>query len=187
MEFWFILFGSVALIILFPFIRCFFKRLVCATKIKRMCQRKNFVTHPTHPLWFLGNKKAKNCDLYIETPTQMFSIKLFGAPRRLSILTIKENGNYFFRSYIVLVSYGAGFHIPFDGREKKMPRFDFRYKYQDMWYEKDTQDILLANPAPMEFRYQPNHGAESIVCVGDTVGGMEIFSLQHLLKVLESI
>ena len=187
MEFGLILGGIVVLVLLFPLIRCLFKRVVCATKIKRMCQRKNFVTHPTHPLWFLGGNKALNCDLYIETPTQVLAIKLFRAPRRLSILTLKENDNYFFRSYIVLVSYGAGFHIPFDGREKKMPRFDFRYKYQDMWYEKDTQDILLANPAPMEFRYQPNHGAESIVCVGDTVGGMEIFSLQHLLKVLESI
>lgn len=187
MEFWFVLIDIVALVIFFPFIRCFFKRLVCATKIKRICQRKNFVTHPTHPLWFLGNKKAKNCDLYIETPTQMFSIKLFDAPRRLSILTIKENGNYFFRSYIVLVSYGAGFHIPLDGRERKMPSFDFRFQYKDAWNEKSIRNILLVNPAPMEFRYQPRHGAESIVCVGDTVGGMEIFSLQHLLKVLESI
>ena len=187
MKFWFVLFGIVALVILFPFIRCFFKRLVCGIKIKRMCQRKNLVAHPAHPLWFLGSRGTKNCDIYIETPTQVLAIKLFGAPRRLSILTFKENGNYFFRSYIVLISYGAGFHIPLDGRERKMPSFDFRFQYKDAWDEKDTQDILLANPAPMEFRYQPNHGAESIVCVGDTVGGMEIFSLQHLLKVLESI
>lgn len=187
MNFWLVLLGIIAFVILFPFIRCLFKRLICVAKIKRMCKRKSLVAHPTHPLWLLGSKNAKKCDLYIETPTQVFAIKLFGAPRRLSILTIKENGNYFFRSYIVLVSYGAGFHIPFDGREKKMPRFDFRYKYQDMWYEKDTQDILLANPAPVEFRYQPNHGAESIVCVGDTVNNMELSSLQHFLKELESI
>ena len=187
MKFWFVLFGIVALVILFPFIRCFFKRLVCAIKIKRMCQRKNLVAHPAHPLWFLGSKITKSCDLYIETPTQVLAIKLFGAPRRLSILTLKENGDYFFKNHIVLISYGAGFHIPLDYRERKMPSFDFRFQYKDAWDEKDTQDILLANPAPMEFRYQPNHGAESIVCVGDTVGGMEIFSLQHLLKVLESI
>ena len=187
MEFWLILVGIVVLVLLFPLIRCLFKRVVCATKIKRMCQRKNFVTHPTHPLWFLGSKKAKNCDLYIETPTQMFSIKLFGAPRRLSILTIKENGNYFFRSYIILVSYGAGFHVPLDGREKKMPKFDFRHQCKKEWQDEKVRNILLANPVPMEFRFQPNHGAESIVCVGDTVNNMELSSLQHFLKELESI
>ena len=68
-----------------------------------------------------------------------------------------------------------------------MPRFDFRYKYQDMWHEKDTQDILLANPAPMEFRYQPNHGAESIVCVGDTINDTELSSLEYFLKELEGV
>ncbi len=187
MKFWFVLSGIVALIVLFPFIRCFFKRLICAAKIKRMCQRKNLATHPMHPLWFLGSKKTKNCDLYIETPTQVLSVKLFGAPRRLSILTLKENGNYFFRSYIVLVSYGAGFHVPFDGRERAMPSFDFRYQYKEAWDGKDIRNILLTNPAPMEFRYQPRHGGENIVCVGDTVNGMQLYSLQHLLRELESV
>lgn len=187
MEFWFVLFGIVALVILFPFIRCFFKRLVCAMKIKRMCRRKNLVVHPTHPLWFLGSKHTKKCDLYIETPTQVLAIKLFGAPRRLSILTLKEDGNYFFRSYIVLISYGAGFHIPVDGRERVMPSFDFRFQYKDAWSNKSTRDILLANPTPMEFRYQPHHGSDRIVCVGDTVNGMELASLQYLLKELEGV
>lgn len=186
MEFWFVLFGIVALVILFPFIRCFFKRLICAVKIKRMCRRKNLVVHPTHPLWFLGSKHTKNCDLYIETPTQVFAIKLFGAPRRLSVLTFKEVGSYLFKHYIVLISYGAGFHVPLYGCEKTMPRFDFRYKYQGAWSEKNTRNILLVNPAPMEFRYQPLHGSDCIVCVGDTVNGMELASLQYLLGKLEN-
>ena len=186
MEVWFVLIGIVALVILFPFIRCFFKRLVCAVKIKRICKRKNLVVHPTHILWFLGSKRGKNCDFYIETPTQVLAIKLFGAPRRLSILTFKENGNYFFRSYVALLSYGAGFHIPIDGREKKMPNFDFRYQCEKDWYEKKTRNVLLANPTPMEFRYQPLHGAESIISVGEVVNGMQIYSLQHLLKELEN-
>ena len=186
MDFLFVLSGIVALIVLFPFIRCFFKRLICAVKINRMCRRKNLVVHPTHPLWFLGSKHTKNCDLYIETPTQVFAIKLFGAPRRLSTLTLKENGNYFFKSYIVLISYGAGFHIPVDGRERVMPNFDFRFQYKDAWSNKSTRDILLANPTPMEFRYQPLHGSDCIVCVGDTVNGMELASLQYLLGKLEN-
>ena len=155
-------------------------------KIKRMCRRKNLVAHPTHPFWFLGSRGTKNCDLYIETPTQVFAIKLFDAPRRLSILTLKENGKYFFKSYIVLISYGAGFHIPVDGRKRVMPRFDFRFQYKDAWSNKSTRDILLANPAPMEFRYQPLHGSDCIVCVGDTVNGMELASLQYLLEKLEN-
>ena len=187
MDFLFVFIVVVAVISLFPYIRCFFKRLICAVKIKRMCQRKNLVVHQTHPLWFLGSGRAQNCDLYIETPTQVLSIKLFGTPRRLSILTFKENGNYFFRSYIVLISYGAGFHVPFDSRDRKLPKFDFRYKYQTAWNEKSTRNILLTNPAPMEFRYQPNHGSDNIVCVGDTIRGMKLSSLQHLLKTLEDI
>ena len=187
MNFWLVLLGIIAFVILFPFIRCLFKRLICVAKIKRMCQRKSLVAHPTHPLWLLGSKNAKKCDLYIETPTQVFAIKLFGAPRRLSILTFKEDCHYFFRSYIALISYGAGFHIPLDSREKKIPSFDFRYKYKNTWDEKTVRKILLVNPTPMEFHYQPRHGQERIVCAGDTINGMEIASLQCFLKELEGV
>ena len=80
MEFWYAVIGIVAIIVFFPYIRCFFKRLKCANKIKRLCRNKNYKIHPTHPLWFLGSKHAKKCDLYIETANEVFSIKLFGMP-----------------------------------------------------------------------------------------------------------
>ena len=102
MDFWYVLIGAVAFVAFFPYIRCFFKRLKCAGKIKRLCQSKGYKIHATHPLWFLGSKHAKECDLYIETANEVFAIKLFGMPRRLSILVLKENREYFIRSFIAL-------------------------------------------------------------------------------------
>ena len=133
MEFWYALIGIVAVIALFPYIRCFFKRLKCAYKIKRLCRSKNYKIHVTHPLWFLGSKHAKKCDLYIETANEVFAVKLFGMPRRLSILILKENGEYFIRSFIALISYGGGIRFPINGKPKPMPAYNFRYKYRDEW------------------------------------------------------
>jgi len=187
MEFWYVLIGIAAFIVLFPYIRCFFKRLFCVGKIKRVCRHKGYIMHATHWLWFLGGKHAKKCDLYIETANEVFAIKLFGMPRRLSILILKENGEYFIRSYIVLLSKFAGTHFPvFDRKPKPMPIYDFRYRYKNEWEIKTPRRILLVDPVSMEVRRQPQHGSEVIVGVGDIVNGMEIDSLPRLLGDLES-
>lgn len=186
MEFWYALIGIAAVIALFPYIRCFFKRLKCANKIKRLCRNKNYKIHATHPLWFLGSKHTKKCDFYIETANEVFAVKLFGMPRRLSILILKENGEYFIRSFIALISYGGGIRFPINGKPKPLPVYDFRYKYRDEWEIKTPRRVLLVNPVSMEFKRQPQHDSEVIVGAGDIVNGMEIYSLSRFLGYLES-
>ena len=116
----------------------------------------------------------------------MFAVKLFGMPRRLSILILKENGEYFIRSFIALISYGGGIRFPINGKPKPMPAYNFRYKYRDEWEIKTPRRVLLVNPVSMEFKRQPHHGGEITVGAGEIVNGMEIDSLPRLLGDLES-
>jgi hypothetical protein len=186
MDFWYALIGIIAFIVLFPYIRCVFKRLTCMGKIKKLCRRKGYQTHETHPFWFLGNKHQKKCDLYIETANEVFAIKLFGMPRRRTVLLFKQNGEYFIRSFIAFASYGSVMRFPMNGNPKAMPAYDFRYKYKDDWEIKTPRHILLVNPVSMEFRHQSQNGHETIVGAGELVNGMEIHSLPRLLGELES-
>ena len=186
MEFWYMLIGFVTLVVLYPYIRCLLKRLTCQRKIKKICRKKGYRLYATHLLWFLGNKHSKKCDLYIETDNEVFAVKLFSMPRRLSVLVMKENGYYFVRNYIALMSYGAGIRFPIDSKPKPMPAYDFRYRYRNEWEIKTPRHILLINPVSMELKRQPHHGGEVIVGAGNIVNGMEIDSLSRLLGDLES-
>ena len=186
MEFWYALIGIIALIVFFPYIRCFFKRLKCANKIKKLCRTKGYKIYAMHLFWFFGSKHGKKCDLYIETANEVFAVKLFGMPRRLSILILKENGEYFIRSFIALISYGGGIRFPINGKPKPMPAYNFRYKYRDEWEIKTPRRVLLVNPVSMEFKRQPHHGGEVTVGAGEIVNGIEIDSLPRLLGYLES-
>jgi hypothetical protein len=186
MDFWIFILCAAVVITGFPYIRCFFKRLKCVYKIKRLCRNKNYKIHATHPLWFLGSKHTKKCDLYIETANEVFAVKLFGMPKRFSILVLKENGEYFIRNFIALISsIGQGIRFPIDSKPKPMPVYDFRYKYRDEWEIKTPHNVLLVNPVSMEVRLQPNFGSEVIVGAGDVVNGMEIQSLSRFLGELE--
>lgn len=171
---------------MFGYIRCFFKRLICRSKIKKICRKKGHKLHATHKLWFLGNKNSTKCDLYIETANTVFAIKLFGMPSRRTILIFKKNGEYFIRSFMAFISYAAPIRFPMDGKTKAMPVYDFRYKYRDEWEVKTPRHILLVNPVSMEIRCQSQQGKEVIVGAGDIVNGMEIDSLPRLLGDLES-
>ena len=176
----------VALIALCPYIRCLVKRLTCAKKIKKICREKGYSLHPTHPLWFLGGKHAKKCDLYIETPNEVFAVKLFAMLRKHTILVFKDNGEYFVRSFVAFLSWGSPVRFPMDGKPKSLPPYDFRYQYQRPWEIKTPRRILLVNPVSMEFRRQPQHGRETVVGAGEIVNGMEIDSLPRLLENLEN-
>lgn len=187
MEFWYVLIGIVALLVLFPYIRCFFKRLFCARKIKKVCHNKGYILHKTHALWFLGGKKANKCDFYIETANEVFAIKFFGMPSRLTVLIFKENREFFIRRYIVLLSKFAGARFPtFDGKCKPVPNYDFQYQYKTEWESKTPRRVLLVHPDSMEIRKLPQHGGEVIVGTGDIVNGMEIDSLSRLLEDLKN-
>ena len=179
--------GGICVLLLTPFIRLFVKRIRCMKKIKKICNKRGYKTYETHPLWFFGSKHAKKCDLYIETANEVFAIKLFGMPRRFSILVLKENGEYFIRNFIALISsIGQGIRFPIDSKPKPMPVYDFRYKYRDEWEIKTPRRVLLVNPVSMEFKRQPQHGSEVTVGAGEIVNGMEIDSLPRLLGDLES-
>lgn len=171
---------------LFPFVRLLFKRISCMAKIKKLCVKKNYHLHPTHLFWFFGSKHIRKCDLYIETDNQVFAVKLFGMPRRRTILVFQENGKYIIRSFIAFAPYGSAIQYPIDSKSKHLPQYDFRHKYRDEWEVKTPRRVLLVNPVSMEFKRQPHHGSEVIVGAGDIVNGMEIDSLPRLLGDLES-
>lgn len=188
MRFLLVLVGAIAFFALIPFIRCFIKRLKCAVKLKGLCRRRGYQIYPTHPLWFFGSKHGRRCDLYVETPNEVFAIKLFGIPRRLTVLVMREDGKYFIRRYLAFLSNnGLGIRFPINGKAKPMPAYDFRYRYRDEWEIKTPRHILLVNPIPMEFLRQPQNGRETSVGAGELVYGMEIDSLPRLLADLESV
>ena len=186
MYLWLTLLSLVALIALCPYVRCLIKRLICMKKIKKTCRKKGYSLHPTHPFWFFGSRYAKRCDAYVETPNEVFAIKLFAIPKRHTVLVFKENGEYFVRRFLAFLSWGSSIRFPIDGRHHPLPLYDFRYEYQRTWEIKTPRRILLVNPVSMEFRRRPSHGSETILGAGDIVNGMEIHSLSRLLGEMES-
>ncbi len=181
MEFWILLTIAAAIIVLFPYIRCFFKRLILLRKIKATCQKKGYSLFPTHFLWFLGSRHSKNCDFYMETPREVFAVKLFGMPRRRTVLVFKENGDYFIRTFFAFIGFADVVRFSNDGKPNVMHSYHFRYRYREEWETKTPRRILLVNPVSMEIRRQPQRGGEVIVGAGDIVNGMEIQSMTHLL------
>lgn len=186
MEFWIVLAAAVALLLLIPHVRWLCKRIALAVRLRRACRARQLTLHAAHSLWFLGGRRSVGCDVYIETPTQVFAVKLFGMRRRLSVLIFCEDGTYIVRRFIAMISqFGASVRFPLDARPRRLPAYDFRVGYREAWEIKTPRHILLIHPVCMEIRRRPDRSGEVILGAGDIVGGMELSTLTRLLGELE--
>lgn len=177
----FYLLGVLALIVGYPYIRCFFKRLQCFFKLKLLCEKRKYKLYGTHRFWFLGRKQNRACDFYIETSDEVYAVKLFAMLRRTSMLVFKDNGTYFIRKF------SGALWVSFfqNGKLKPLIQYAFRYKCKDEWRGKWIHNILLVNPISMDIFHQANNGYEEAVGLGDEIHGMKIYSLSRFLSRLE--
>jgi hypothetical protein len=167
----------IGLIILWAFIRCFFKRLSCWFAVRRVCRKFGF-TLQARPFWFLGSRYLKGIDFVIEAPTCTFAVKLFGCLWPLKSLILRERGEYFFRAHSAFLT--AVLDV-WDGYPHTLPAYRIPQETG-----KEVRPILLINPMPLEILLQPSSGLEHISGPGDKVFGLEIANLSHLLRIAEN-
>lgn len=172
----------VVFLYIVPALRCLFKRIGCAMKLQRLCRRTGASLQGTHALWFLGSRRSKGCDCIISTPGQVFAIKLFGVMRSGRILVFRETGEYFFRRNAAILHF---IFNAFDGAFRRLPEYDFS-EGEVIAGGRTRRDVLLLNPIPMEVRFQPHSGQESVTGPGDDLFGMELASLSHLVRIVEN-
>lgn len=183
-----VLYASAALlglILTYPFLRCFCKRLLLVRKLRYACRATGAEIYPAHRLWFLGGKRRATCDFYIVSKAQVFAVKLFGIPRRRAVLIFTERGEWRLRSFIVHTAHFSSVSFPIEGKPRKVPHYDFRHRYRTEWEGLAHRSILLVHPVAMDFHYIPDHGAEAVISAGDAVRGMVLASLPHLLLMLK--
>ena len=165
-----------------PTLRCAVKRIILAIKIKKLCKARQFRLYKGL-LWFLGGKHGVHSDVEIETSDAIYSVKLFGLPRRRRLLMLEPNGKYFIRNIILMTAFttqAAVFKI--DGKERRMPV----YQFCDRGRQKTLHKVLLVHPVTMTIHRRLSHGVELIVRNGDLINGVEIYCLSGFLEHLKN-
>lgn len=181
----FLLLGVWILWFVHPYERCLRKRIVCYEKLKRLCKSKGFSMQGNHLFWLLGSRNGKRFDLYIETPTNILGVKLFGVVHHLRTLVFVEDGTYFLRRHMGVMLWIKDETL--DGKSRKLLQYDFLCKNREMSPEKKKQGILLVNPVPVEMLQLFENGKEEILNPGDKVRDYEVFNLSGLLMKLEGL
>ncbi len=189
MNFWIFLAAAAAVILLYPYLRVTVKRIIMTVKLQKLCKKLGYTLYPTHHLWFFGDKHNNSCDLHIETPHEIYSVKLFSMKSRNAELVFKWNGKYyeyFIRNFLCFTSnIGALVQIPMEKKAKPFQAYDFNRGYKQEWYTKIHRRILLVNPVCREIRLQTKHDTEILRGSGDEVNGAQIYSLSRFLGELE--
>ena len=181
MDFWIFVLAVLGVILLFPYLRFFLKRVRLYGSLRVLCKTKNYRIHATHPLWMFGRNGRTDCDFCIETDSAVYAVKLFRTKYRSTHLIFTENGNWFIRFFSVHFAHGSHVAMPIDSKPRCMHAYNFKTNYADAWYKKIFLPVLLINPVCREVKRQNARGDEETIGSGDTVGGMFVYSLSRFL------
>ena len=178
--FWLWVVVVATVIVSVPFFRFFIKRIVLLLKLKTYCKKHKYRLLGNRFCWFLRNRVGREYDFTIETEKEILAVKLFGMFRKNTKLIVKENGEYLIRKYYAFLSSKnhPSMGILFtDSKPRPFDTFDFGIEKN----LKPKRKILLIHPTCIEVLNIPQHGKSIIVDNGDSLYGMEIYSLKSFL------
>lgn len=133
----------VLFLCLYPYFRCFIKRIALIITIKRVCNKSGFVFAPTHKCWLFGNIKSGKCDFYVVTANKVYRVKLASGMSSMHFYCFKDKNIYLFKSLKwTLISHWTSKTYK---QKSKLP-FDFNFGMRREWKEFESVDILLFHP-----------------------------------------
>lgn len=184
MEFFIVSGAVIGFLVLFPFARWFFKRIILAIKLKNACKKCGAALIPTHTFWFFGGRKGRTCDFHVVTEKEVISVKLFQMLRHSSSLHFTESGEYFCEHCIIMLfgRFGGSHSITTKTKPKVLPYYDFSFKLPDS--DKPQRKLLLINPVCSSFyiHSKKNHSGTGLADIGDKLGDVELYALKPLIR-----
>ena len=170
------------------YISFFARRCKVYFKLKRKCKEFEATLIGTHPLWFLGRRFGTSNDFYIEIHEKVFSVKLFSINSKRRALFFTENGNYFFRKYLVLIGgFGSRATFTSDSKPRQIPTYNFHNHFREEWYIKELIPVLLINPCFLDVRFQTTNLKSRSIDAGEILNDMMVMQLSDFIRQLERV
>ena len=186
MEFLLIIITVTAVIILWPYVRIFLKRLEMATEISKCCKKNGYKLIKNHSLWIFGSKNGNKCDFYVETPNNVYSVKLWGMPNYKTKLCFTQDGKYYVKGYGIWLLFGGHFVGGTSSRPRPVSNYDFRSNFREEWYIKNFIPVLLVNPVCADIMKEGKDKNLLPVVWGESVNGASIYKITRLIGELEA-
>ena len=153
---------------LIPWIRCFFKRIVMAVKLRDAAKKNGWTFRPARPLWFLAPNGGTEADCFFEGQAgrgrRVYSVKLWASLfrmqnayfigedpqtvryKRIVPLAGRFGGKYGWELNEIAEGTGGGISMVTESREKKRLPVDYRTGAEN---GEDVFPVLLFCPAPL--------------------------------------
>lgn len=175
-----ILWVSVVLIafLSLPYVVMLVKRVLFARQLACLCRRCGYSFEVTSPLWFLSGIRATRPAFYVETPSTVYSVKLFGTVFRHHFINFIDAGHYLVCNIAPIMV----FLTPAPPKRRTKPPCDFRYLWRERYSGKVFEPILLMFPVPATVS-----SGGRLIGNGDFVHEGRFYTKSAFLKMLGSM
>ena len=186
MEFLFIALAVVFVIALCPYVRMLCKRISMAAALTRCCKKNNYNLIKNSILWFLGGKNGSKCDFYVETPNNVYAVKLWGMRGYNTKLCFTKDGKYYIKGYGMWLLFGGSFIGGSVSRRRSVNGYDFRSNFREEWYVKRFTPVLLVNPVCADIMKEGKDERLLPVVWGEDVNGASVYKITRFIGELEA-
>ena len=140
-----LLIASISVFIFLPYIRYIAKRIIFYVKLKTICRKKGYSVHSRSAFSLFAGMRGKCSDLYIHTPSSVFSVKFGGAFSRRMYYHLIDETTYGIKDPRFVFVPGAGLDVQY--KEKNKPKYDF-YSWLEDSTTVDTVPVFIMLPYP---------------------------------------
>lgn len=150
------------------------------SRLEKQCLQKGYRFLKGNKRWFLGTGYGDRADFAIETETCVYAVKLFGFPRKHTVMVLLHRQQYFLR-HIFGILLELRLHIDHNPRTLQPYDFDCFCGTE----EKAVRPMLLLHPAPLKVVQQDLDRKERGFYYGDSFCGIEIVTVEEIQNLLQ--
>lgn len=172
-----------ALILAYPYIRIFCKRISLAIRLGRFCRKRGVTMTTASPLWFLASNRRTAPVLFLETASHAWAVALFAVPKRASTLILNDNGTYQIETYLTLINVLTVVYR-FHNRPRPLADVNFYTGAPDRVWIKHFTPVMLVNPGCLGMKANL-HGRAVHLGNGDPFGGTVWCAFDRLRNIIE--
>lgn len=172
-------FCLIVLLILWPLLRLFVKRLTLRRRLLGFCRVSGAELHPCRAMWWVRHS-GDFCDFIAISGGKAYAVRMMGSKRRTDAIIFRGGKYTILRRLAFISNWGFTAVIPDESKPRNIPGCAIPENMKDVVGRRMICRCLLINPVCLDLFREDKQGERTALGSGDAVGEADTLAVCDL-------